>query len=268
MHRSKAYFQDKRIWLTGASSGIGRACAAHFVSLGAKVALSARNAQALESLVAELGQDNTLSVPLDVTDARANQHAVETLTAHWGGLDMVFLNAGNARYVDVQNFSSEIFVDMMQINYLSLVYGIEAALPALRQSTQPHLVGMSSVAAYAGLPRGEAYGASKAATRNMLQGLGIHLRHENIPVSIVCPGFVRTPLTDKNDFPMPMRIEAEDAAKIIAKELAQGREEIHFPKRFSYLMKCLASLPSPWYRRLLHRMTMPQQHSASLKKEF
>jgi short-subunit dehydrogenase len=113
---------------------------------------------------------------------------------------------------------------------------------------------MSSTAAYAGLPRSEAYGASKAAIKNMFEGLRINLAPRNIPVSIICPGFVKTPLTDKNEFPMPMLIEADKAAKIIADGIENRTEEIHFPKLFSFTYKFISSLPSSWYSRLIKKM--------------
>ena len=164
---------------------------------------------------------------------------------------MVFFNAGTAEYVDIQRFDSALFERVLQANFMSMVYGIEAVLPLLRESPRPLLVGMSSTVAYAGLARGEAYGASKAAVRNMLQGLRIHLLPERIPVCVVCPGFVRTPLTDKNDFPMPLRIEPQEAARHIVAGMAREREEIHFPKVFSLTYKLLSSLPSALYTRIM-----------------
>jgi len=124
-----------------------------------------------------------------------------------------------------------------------MVYAIEAALPLLRQSKAAHIVGMSSTAYYVGLPRSEAYGSSKAAIAHMLNALRISLSSENIPVSVICPGFVETPLTDKNDFPMPGKITAEEAAVYICKGIAKQAEEIHFPKVFSFIMKVLSALP-------------------------
>jgi len=124
----------------------------------------------------------------------------------------------------------------------------------LRQSPAPQLVGMSSTVAYRGLPRSEAYGASKAAIKNLFESLQVDLAPEGISVSVVCPGFVRTPLTDRNDFPMPFRIEAEDAARRIVDGIEARKPEIHFPKRFSLLFKCLTLLPSRWYIGLCARM--------------
>jgi len=245
------YFQDKRVWITGASSGIGKAVALELAKRGAKVAISARNHVSLKGVAHEMGVHNVLVLPMDVTDKAQNQAVVKRIEECWGGLDIAFFNAGTAEYVDIKNFESGVFERTIMTNYLSMVYGIEAVLPLLRSSTPAQLGGMSSAVSFAGLPRAEAYGASKAAVRNMLQGLRIHLVQENIDVFTVCPGFVRTPLTDKNDFPMPMRIEVQEAAKIIVDGIAKKKPEINFPKAFSWTYKILSNLPSRLYTRLM-----------------
>ena len=245
------HFKDKRVWITGASSGIGKALAQELVVRGAKVAISARNQPVLHDIAHALGDDNTFVAALDVTDKEQNKKAVKRIVEHWGGIDIAFFNAGTAEYLDIKDFDSTIFERTITTNFLSMVYGIEAVLPSLRKSTTAQLGGMSSTVSFAGIPRAEAYGASKAAIRNMLQALRIHLRQENIDVFTVCPGFVRTPLTDKNDFPMPMRIEVDEAARFIADGIAKKTEEIHFPKAFSWTYKLLACLPSRLYTRLM-----------------
>jgi NADP-dependent 3-hydroxy acid dehydrogenase YdfG len=233
-----------RIWLTGASSGIGAALALELSKAGAKVALSARNVTGLETVANQMPKDQVLIVPCDVTHLLQNKQAVETIVAAWGGIDIVILNAGSCQYLDSKHFDSRVFETMITTNYLSQVYGIEAALPYLRKSLNPHIVGMSSTAAYLGLPRGEAYSASKAAIKNMLEGLRIDLMPEKIAVSIICPGFVKTPLTDKNDFSMPTIISAEQAAIEICKGIKNFQHEIYFPKKISLILKFLACLPT------------------------
>lgn len=246
------YPLDKaRIWVTGASSGIGRALALELGRCGARLAISARNRAALEGLAAEIGSREVLVLPMDVAERSANRAAAETLEREFGGLDCAVFNAGTCEYVDIKTFDAALFERVMRTNYLSLVYGIEAVLPLLRHSPRPYLLGMSSTVAYGGLPRAEAYGASKAAIRNTLQALRIDLRPEGIPVSVVCPGFVRTPLTDRNDFPMPLRIEAGEAARRIRRGMEAQRAEIHFPMAFSLFYKFIASLPAPLYTRLM-----------------
>lgn len=217
---------------------------------GAQIALSARNEPALHDLAGEIG-NAALVLPLDVTNREANVATARAIVDYWGGLDIAIFNAGITEPIDVRNFDSLVFQRIINVNFLSMVYGIEAALPLLRESLHPHLVGMSSTIAYAGLPPAEAYGASKAAIRNMLEGLRIHLREERVPVTVICAGFVRTPLTDRNNFPMPLLIEVEEAARCIADGIARQTEEIHFPKAFSLTCKFLSSLPSPLYTRLM-----------------
>lgn len=252
-----AYFDKKRVWVTGASAGIGRAVARELANRGATVVASARNREALNQLVTDCLPRSVHALPLDVVDRQANLQAAETIQTKFGGLDIAFFNAGTCEYVDVTKFDSALFERMIQTNFLSMVYGIEAVLPLLRQSPSPHLVGMSSTVAYAGLSRAEAYAASKAAIKNMLEGLRIDLRKERISVSIICPGFVKTPLTERNDFPMPFAVSAEVAAKRIADGIAAQKEEIHFPKRFSLIFKLLSSLPSPFYTWIGSRMVRP-----------
>ena len=251
-------FAGRRIWITGASTGIGRAVAIELAARGAVVVASARNRDALEELVKASPSGRVTALALDVTDRQATLDAVKTIRQRLGGLDIAFFNAGTCEYVDVRRFDSALFERAMQTNFLSMVYGIEAVLPLLRQSARPQLVGMSSSVAYRGLPRAEAYGASKAAIRHMLEALRIDLARENIAVSIVCPGFVRTPLTEQNDFPMPFAIEADEAARRIADGIAAQRHEIHFPKRFTVAFKLFTLLPSRLYTRLCARMVRPQ----------
>ncbi len=248
---SKNQFSGRRVWVTGASSGIGQAVAVELRRRGATVIASARNQEALEKLAADTG---THALPLNVTDRRATQEAAQSIQDRFGGLDVAVLNAGTCEYVDVRHFEAPLFERVMRTNFLSMVYGIEAMLPLLRESTCPHLVGMSSSAAYAGLPRAEAYGASKAAIRYLLDSLRVDLVSEQIPVSVICPGFVRTPLTDLNDFPMPFLVEVEDAARIIVDGIARYKYEIHFPKRLSLAFKLLGLLPHGLYTRLASRM--------------
>lgn len=250
---SRGVLEGRRLWLTGASSGIGRAAAAELARRGALVIASGRNLTALQELAAER-PDRIHPLAFDATDRSAALAAARRIKDQFGGLDIAFFNAGTCEYLDAKRFDSALFERAFQTNVLSMVYGIEAALPLLRESKSPHLVGMSSTVAYGCLPRAEAYGASKAAIKYMLESLRLDLAPERIPVSIVCPGFVRTPLTDANDFPMPFRIEADKAARYIADGIAAQRPEIHFPKRFSLPFKLLAMLPGTIYQRLAARL--------------
>lgn len=253
---NKDYFDGRVVWITGASSGIGEALSEVLASTGAKLVLSARSEDKLKKLAEKLGESCSY-IAIDVAYKHANQAAVEEIKNRYGKLDTIILNAGTNEYIDRDNFDSAIFERVMQTNFMSMIYGIEAALPLLKQSASPHIVGMSSTAAYRGLPRAEAYGASKAAIKNMLEALRLNLLPLNIPVTVICPGFVKTPLTDLNDFPMPLKITSERAAEIIKEGLAKQTQEIHFPKAFSIPIKLLSLLPSAWYTNLLKNTVRP-----------
>jgi short-subunit dehydrogenase len=225
--------------------------ALEFARRGATLAITARNEKALNELKDQGANPDSLILAYDVTDRQSNHEAVDKIKKTWGAVDIAFFNAGTAEYVDVNNFDAEIFERTISSNFLSMIYGIEAVLPLLRLSKAAQLGGMSSTVAYAGVPRAEAYGASKAATRNMLQALRVSLVHQNIDVFTVCPGFVKTPLTDKNDFPMPLMINADKAARIIVDGIADRKAEIHFPKLFSISYKLLAALPAGLYTKIM-----------------
>jgi NAD(P)-dependent dehydrogenase (short-subunit alcohol dehydrogenase family) len=246
--------KGRRVWVTGASAGIGRAVAVELARRGATVIASARNQQALDDLSRECGGERVVVLPLDVADRQANLRAAGAIRQRLGGLDVAFFNAGICEYVDVDKFDSAMFERTMQTNFLSMVYGVEAVLPLLRASRGAQLVGMSSTVAYRGLPRAEAYGASKAAIKHLFESLDLDLMKDGISVSVVCPGFVRTPLTDRNDFPMPFRIESDEAARRIVDGIEAGAPEIHFPKRFSLLFKLLSLLPHRLYVMACSRM--------------
>lgn len=232
----------KRIWLTGASSGIGAALAEVLLQQGHHLAVSARNATALHAL-AERFPQQVLLAPGDLSDAEQVKAIGERIREHWGVLDTVILNAGTCEYVDTRHFEAAMIERVMRANLFSASYCIEAALPLLRQSAQPHLVGVGSSVTYLPLPRAEAYGASKAAMRYLLETLRIDLAAEGIAVTLVSPGFVDTPLTQKNDFPMPMRWPVEKAARHIAERLDKRPYEIAFPGPFIATLLLLAHLP-------------------------
>lgn len=248
----------QRVWVTGASSGIGYACVLELARKGAKfIAISGRNINKLEALRAKIPDTTVIIVPFDVTSRQETLQARDQVLAALGGIDLVFLNAGASEDIDVQAFDSSIFERMIELNYLSLVYGVEAVLPCLRKSEFPHLIGMSSVAGYGGLPGAGAYCAAKAAARVFLESIKIDLFREQIPVSIVCPGFVKTPLTDRHTFKMPCLISAEQAAQIIVNGIQHRVDEIHFPKRISVFLKLLNCLPAYYYTKL---MSLVAQH--------
>ncbi|WP_372865779.1 SDR family NAD(P)-dependent oxidoreductase [Pseudomonas sp.] len=232
----------RHIWLTGASSGIGAALAELLLQRGHRLALSARTSEPLNAL-AERYPEQVLVAAGDLSDAAQVRAIGERIAQAWGALDTVILNAGTCEYVDVQRFEAAMIERVVRANLFSASYCIEAALPLLRLGHAPHLVGVGSSVTYLPLPRAEAYGASKAGMRYLLEALRIDLAAEGIAVTVVSPGFVDTPLTQKNDFAMPMRWPVDKAARHIAERLDKQPYEIAFPGPFIAILLLLAHLP-------------------------
>ncbi|NQD36865.1 SDR family NAD(P)-dependent oxidoreductase [Permianibacter sp. IMCC34836] len=234
--------QQRRIWVIGASTGIGHALARQLLSEGHHVALSARRTAALGELAAEF-PDQELVVPCDVTRKDDISAAVRRIGQHFGGLDTVIYNAGSCEYLNDGQVDADLVERVMATNFFGLAHCLEAVMPLLKQGNAPQIAAVSSSAAYLPLPRAEAYGASKAAMSYFLHALRLDLRPHGISVNVICPGFVKTPLTDRNDFAMPCQISAEQAAAEIVAGLRRNKKEIHFPRRFTRLLKAVASLP-------------------------
>lgn len=256
----------RRIWLTGATSGIGRALALRLLDQGHRVAVSARRDSALAALTE--GYDNALPLPLDVTDRGAVTAAAQRLARGFGGLDLAILNAGTCEYLDNGDIDVDLVERVFATNLWGSLYCLEAALPLLRRAraagARPLLAATSSAAAYLPLPRAEAYGASKAALNHFFESLRLDLYGEGIDVSLIHPGFVKTPLTDRNDFPMPMRLGAEAAAEAILAGLEKRRLDIHFPRRFTLPLRFVGILPPGLRYRLTRRLartTPPESRS-------
>ena len=239
------HFRGKVIWITGASSGIGRALVIALSEIDCQVFITSRSKEKLVETVEQCAHKNIVVLEGDLTSKQVNQEIVASIQESCGRLDIAILNAGTCEYVDIEKFDSELFIRQMDTNYTSIIYGIEAALPLLKESKQSQLIGMSSTAAYLGLPRAEAYGATKAAIRNLFSALRISLQPYDISASVICPGFVETELTAQNDFEMPALITSQQASTQILKGIAAHAQEIHFPKRFSVILKFIASLPNP-----------------------
>ena len=248
----------RRIWLTGASSGIGAALAEKLLQDGHQLALSARRSEPLQAL-AERFPGQVLVLPGDLT-APAQVHAIaDAIAQAWGALDCVILNAGTCEYLDAAHFEAALVERVVRANLLAPAHCIEAALPLLRRGRRPQLVGVGSSVTFLALPRAEAYGASKAGLRYLLESLRIDLAHEGIAVTLVSPGFVDTPLTRQNDFPMPMRWPVERAARHIAERLEQRPLEIAFPGLFILILKALGGLPAGLRLALGKRLARPSK---------
>jgi NAD(P)-dependent dehydrogenase (short-subunit alcohol dehydrogenase family) len=246
-------WKGRRVWLVGASTGIGRATAARLQAAGARVAVSARSAAVLEAFARE--HPGSLALPLDATDRSAMHAATAQLLQAWGGLDLVVYCAGTYKPMRATEFELDVALQHQQVNYVGALYLLDAVLPVLQRQKAGHLSLVSSVAGYRGLPKSLAYGPTKAALINLAETLHLDLSPLGIGVSVINPGFVETPLTAQNEFHMPALITPEEAAVAIVKGWAAGDFEIHFPKRFTRWLKALRLLGYGPYFAAVRRST-------------
>lgn len=238
----------QNIWLVGASTGIGEALLRELDHPSRTIFISARSASLLQTL-AERAKGRVIALPMDMNDEAQVCASVDQI-AEAGGLDMAILNAGICEYMDSAKLDMDMLRRVMETNFFSVARLMSKSMDLLRMGTQrglsskPKLVVMSSSVSYQALPRAHAYGASKAALRYFTECLKMDVQKEGIDVRVISPGFVQTPLTDRNDFPMPGRITAQQAAKRILDGLSGSTFDIHFPKRFTWSVKALASVPN------------------------
>ena len=245
-------WQGQRVWLVGASTGIGRALAERLHALGAHVIVSARKAEALHDFVQQ--HPGSLALPLDVTDRQAVQAAAQAAMAV-GPLDLMCYCAGHYQAMRATAMNLDELLRHHQINTVGALHVLDAVAPQMVARQHGHISLVSSVAGYRGLPQSLAYGPTKAALINLAETLYLDLQPHGVGVSVVNPGFVDTPLTAQNDFHMPALITPEQAAQAMVQGWAQGEFEIHFPKRFTRVMKLLRLLPHRLYFAAVRRMT-------------
>lgn len=245
-------WQGRRVWLVGASTGIGLACAQALRAAGAQVVVSARKPQAVLDWAA---QDSCVQWrALDVCDPAQVQATAHALLAE-GPLDMVVYAAG---YYQAQRATAMDLTQLLQhdrVNYQGALHVLDAVLPGMLAQGSGHISLLSSVAGWRGLPNGLAYGPTKAALTHLAETLYLDLQDAGIGVSVVNPGFVDTPLTAQNEFTMPALISPKEAAREMLQGWAQGQFDIHFPKRFTRWLKLLRVLPYRWYFPLVRRFT-------------
>ena len=238
----------KTMLITGATSGIGKALAEHALGRGYKVIACGRNKEALASLAS---YRNVTTAKFDLTDLEETKHALSELS-----FDIAVLNAGNCEYVDIDNFDSNLFRRVFEINVFGIVHSVEALLPNLKAGNQ--LVIVDSMARLFPFTQSQAYGASKAAVHYFTKSLEVDLVHKGIAVQAISPGFVETPLTDKNDFEMPMKITDEEAAKSMLKGIEKENRSIFFPTGFGWIMRILHNLPTGLQKWLSLKMRKQQ----------
>mgnify|MGYP005835813397 CR=1 FL=1 len=247
--------QDGLAWITGASSGIGRQLALELVGRGWTVVATARREAELAALATE-AQGRIMAAPADVTDARAVAAAVHRVQAESGRpIALAVLNAGTYVHDSAERFDLDAFTRQVRVNVDGTATALAAVMPAMIARGSGQIAIVSSVAGYRGLPRAIAYSATKAALIAMAESLKFDLDRAGVMVNVVNPGFVKTPLTDRNDFPMPFLMPVEAAARRIADGLARGRFEIAFPRRFAAILKLMRLLPYALYFPLVGRTT-------------
>lgn len=250
------HWQGRRVWIVGASSGIGRATASLLHARGAQVIVSARNAQALQDFVAT--HPGSQALPCDATDpAQVQRCAAQVLAA--GTPTLVCYCAGTYQPLRASAWNPGVMQQHLAVNYTGALHLLDAVLPALRaaasQGQAAHISLVGSVAGFRGLPQGLAYGPTKAALIHLAEVLYLDLRPLGLGVSIVNPGFVETPLTAGNDFRMPALLEPEAAAAAVVRGWEQGRFHIHFPRRFTNVLLGLRLLPYRAYFAVVRRFT-------------
>ena len=248
-----ADYRGRRVWVIGASYGIGESIARDLLARGARVALSARKRDRLQSVAGKHGE--ALIAPLDVTDVASVHAAADRILDAWGGFDLALVVAGTHEEMrgrvgrDSETAGDEPVWNLagarrlLEVNLHGVLNCVDAILPVLERQGSGGIGVVSSVAGYVGLPKALIYGASKAALINFTESLYGDLRPQGIGVYLINPGFVDTPLTRKNRFTMPALMKAEDAARVTLDEIAAGAFEIHYPKRFTRWLKLLRLLP-------------------------
>lgn len=245
-------WHQRRVWLVGASSGIGRALAEQLHALGATVIISARQHDALDAFVRH--HPGSLALPLDVCDAQAVQQAAKAALVG-GPLDLVCYCAALYRPMRATAIDLASCLEHHQVNTLGALQVLAAITPGMLERQRGHISLVSSVAGFRGLPQSLAYGPTKAALIHLAETLYLDLHPHQLGVSVINPGFVQTPLTAQNDFHMPALITPEQAANAILRGWARGEFDIHFPKRFTRVMKLLRLLPYRLYFAAVRRIT-------------
>jgi short-subunit dehydrogenase len=244
--------EKKIIWITGASSGIGKALAIKFAEKGWTVAASARRENLLEDL--NKFNPNIYSFPLDVTEIENCKLVANRIIEKFGGIDICIFGTGMHDPKSEKRFDLNKIREIMEVNYFGTMNSINSIYEYFSEKKNGQISIISSVAGYRGLPAAGAYCASKAALTSYAESLNFDMKMKNVRVSLISPGFIKTPMTDQNDFPMPMIKTPEFAANEIFKGLTEKKSfEIHFPKAFTYFLKFLQILPSSIYFKLVSK---------------
>ena len=249
---------DKTIWITGASTGIGKALAVKFAQNGWNVAASARRENLLKEL--EESNQNIYSFPLDVTDREKCKEVFKKIEDKFKSVDISFFSTGTWDPKKEKEIDIEQIENVMKVNFFGTLNCIKSVEKYYRERKNGHISIVSSIAGYRGLPNSTGYGPSKSALNNLAESLFFDFKRYGVRVSLISPGFIKTPMTDKNDFKMPFLKTTEYAAeKIYDGLINKNIFEIHFPKSLTLILKILSFLPSKIYFGLIGKMTKYQK---------
>jgi len=243
---------NKVIWITGGSSGIGKALAYKFANEGWQVALSARREELLNEI--SKSNNNIHSFPLDVLDVEKCKEVFNKILSKFENIDIAVFSTGihdpkSEKKLDIENIRK-----IMETNFFGTINSINSVYNYFKERKSGHISIVSSVAGYRGLPIAGAYCASKSALISYAESLYFDMKRFNVRVTVVNPGFIKTPMTDQNPFPMPMIVSAEFAADEMFKGLTKSNSfEIHFPKKFTFIMKILKIMPNWLYLKLIKK---------------
>lgn len=245
--------KDRTVWIIGASTGIGRELAFELARRGARLCVSARSADKLQAIVKDLAGSGHRYEAFDAADPKAMAQAYQNLLGHGFKLDSAIYMAGQYAPAPIAKANAEDAQTIINVNLVGALNMVQNVLPDMLANKHGQIALCASVAGYRGLPNAQPYGATKAALINYAESLYSETMGRGLDIKVINPGFVKTPMTDKNDFPMPMMMSAEEAAVALADGLEGNGFEIHFPKKFTYLMKLLKFLPNAIYFRIVPR---------------
>ena len=244
--------KQKKIWITGASSGIGKSVAEKFANEGWKVAVSARRKELLDELAKN---PNIVSFPLDVTNRNQINEVFKNILDRFGELDICLFSSGTYEPKDEQNIDPDKIKNVINVNFIGVIDCVKSVERYFKDKKPGHISIVSSIAGYRGLPNSSGYGPSKAALTNFSESIYFDFKKFGVRVSVVSPGFIKTPLTDKNEFPMPFLKTPEYAAEKIFNGLVKSSAfEIHFPKGLTLTLKFLRILPYRLYLFLVDKL--------------
>ena len=243
---------QKKIWITGASSGIGKAVAEKFAAEGWKVAVSARRKELLQDMAKD---QNISSFPLDVTDRSQINNVFQNILKEFGNIDVCLFSSGTYEPKDEQSIDPDKIKNVINVNFLGVIDCVKAVEEYFKNKKTGHISIVSSIAGYRGLPNSSGYGPSKAALTNFCESIYFDFKKFGVRVSVISPGFIKTPLTDKNEFPMPFLKTVDYAANQIFNGLVKSNAfEIHFPKGLTLTLKFLRILPYKLYLFLVDKL--------------